>query len=47
MLLDNGADVNAFGGDYGTALVAASHRDHTAIIKTLLDHGADVNMKGG
>ncbi|PWO20497.1 VPS9 domain protein [Pyrenophora tritici-repentis] len=47
MLLDNGADANAQGGDYGNALQAASERGHTEVVKLLLDKGADVNAQGG
>ncbi|KAI1527404.1 Arp Ankyrin repeat [Pyrenophora tritici-repentis] len=47
MLLDNGADVNAQGGDYRNALQAASERGHTEVVKLLLDKGADVNAQGG
>ncbi|KAK3351879.1 hypothetical protein B0H65DRAFT_546880 [Neurospora tetraspora] len=31
MLLDKGADVNAQGGDYGTALRAASEKGHKEV----------------
>ncbi|KAI1523435.1 Arp Ankyrin repeat, partial [Pyrenophora tritici-repentis] len=47
MLLDNGADANAQGGDYRNALQAASERGHTEVVKLLLDKGADVNAQGG
>jgi ankyrin repeat protein len=35
MLLDKGADVNAQGGEYGSALQAASDRGHKAVVKLL------------
>lgn len=45
-LVEKGADVNAQGGYYGTALNAASHQGHLAIAQLLLEHGADVNAQG-
>ncbi|THU77000.1 ankyrin, partial [Dendrothele bispora CBS 962.96] len=47
LLLDQGADVNAQGGDYGNALQAASVNENEGIVKLLLDHGAYVNAQGG
>ncbi|KAJ7718964.1 ankyrin repeat-containing domain protein [Mycena maculata] len=47
LLLDNGANVNTLGGQYGTALQAASHRGQEALVQLLLDYGADVNILGG
>ena len=47
MLLDAGADVNAQGGEHGSALQAASFSGHQRIVKMLLDAGADVNAQGG
>lgn len=47
LLLRQGADVNAQGGEYGNALQAASYGDHVEVVKLLLDNGADVNAKGG
>jgi hypothetical protein len=46
-LLDHGADVNARGGDDGSALQAAAARDNEAVVRLLLDHGACVNAQGG
>ena len=40
-------DVNAQGGEYGTALQAASTRGRKEIVEMLLDKGADVNAQGG
>ncbi|KAK3351860.1 hypothetical protein B0H65DRAFT_137399 [Neurospora tetraspora] len=40
-------DVNAQGGEYGTALQAASFQGHKEIVEMLLDKGADVNVQGG
>lgn len=47
LLLDNGAHVNAQGGDYGNALQAASFRGHVEVVQILLDKGAHVNAQGG
>lgn len=40
LLLDRGADVNAQGGKYGSALRAASHWRHKQVVKLLVDKGA-------
>ena len=42
-LLDNGADVNAWAREYGTALQAASYQGHHQVVKQLLAAGANVN----
>jgi ankyrin repeat protein len=47
MLLDNEANVNAQGREYGKALYAAAVQGHKAVVKMLLDKGADVNTQGG
>ena len=49
LLLDKGADVNAVGGVYGTALqaAAASRWGSVKKVQLLLDRGADVNAVGG
>ena len=46
-LINRGADLNAMGGKYGTALQAASHEDHLEICQLLLEQRADVNVTGG
>jgi hypothetical protein len=46
-LLASGADVNAQGGEYGSALQAAAAGGHTEIAQVLVDKGADVNAQGG
>ncbi|TKA66903.1 hypothetical protein B0A49_09530 [Cryomyces minteri] len=46
MLLEKGADINAYGGGYGSALQAASERGHEEIVMLLLDKGADVDTQG-
>ena len=38
--------VNALGGPCGTALHAASRRNHLKVVRLLLRHGADVNALG-
>ncbi|RFU73931.1 porphyromonas-type peptidyl-arginine deiminase [Trichoderma arundinaceum] len=48
LLLDHGADVNALGGEHGTALQAVcSDFSKTPLVQLLLDHGANVNALGG
>ena len=47
ILIENGANVNAQGGEYGDALQAASSYGHETIAKLLLEKGADVNARGG
>ena len=46
MLLDQGADVNAPGGQYGNALQTACYYGYKEIVQILLDRGADVNAQG-
>ncbi|KAF3021627.1 hypothetical protein E8E14_014068 [Neopestalotiopsis sp. 37M] len=41
--VDQGADVNAIGGNYGTALGAAAANGHLEIAELLIKRGADVN----
>jgi ankyrin repeat protein len=43
LLLEQGADVNAQGGEYGNALLASSYGGHNKIVQLLLEHRADVN----
>ncbi|KAJ7445338.1 ankyrin repeat-containing domain protein [Mycena latifolia] len=47
LLLEHGANVNIRGGNYGTALQAASSRGPIEIVRLLLEKGADVNVQGG
>lgn len=47
LLLEYGANVNALGGMYGTALQAACHYGYEPTVRVLLEAGADVNLKGG
>ncbi|KAH8834285.1 ankyrin repeat-containing domain protein, partial [Flagelloscypha sp. PMI_526] len=46
-LLENGADVNATRGKYGTALQAAVFSGDLEIASILLEWGADINAPGG
>ena len=46
-LLEGGADVDAQGGLYSSALQAASACGHTKIVQMLLRKGAAVNAQGG
>jgi ankyrin repeat protein len=46
MLLDNGAYVDARGGDYGTALTVASAHGDDKIVQVLLGQGAIVDIRG-
>jgi hypothetical protein len=47
LLREEGVDVNAQGGRYGTALGAASHAGSEPIVKLLLNAGANVNARAG
>ncbi|KAJ7091786.1 ankyrin repeat-containing domain protein [Mycena epipterygia] len=47
MLLEKGAHVNTKGGEYGSALQAASKAGHVEIGSILLENGADVHAVGG
>lgn len=43
MLLDVGANVNALGGEHGSALHAASYQGHEKVVLMPLDKRADIN----
>ena len=47
LLLDKHADVNAAGGEYGSALQAASSQGHETVVEILLNAKADVQASGG
>ncbi|KAJ7250208.1 hypothetical protein C8J57DRAFT_1667731, partial [Mycena rebaudengoi] len=44
LLLDQGVNVNAESGSYGSALHAASREGHEAIVQLLLNRGAEMNV---
>jgi ankyrin repeat protein len=44
ILIDNGADVNAKGGEYGYPLVAASFEGRRDMVALLLDNGAHIDV---
>jgi hypothetical protein len=46
-LAQEGAEINAQGGQYGNALQAASYWGDQEIVKLLLEKGAEVNAQGG
>jgi hypothetical protein len=45
--VDNDADMNLQGGEFGSTLQAASFGGHLDIVKLLVDRGANVNVEGG
>lgn len=47
LLVDNGADFNAQGGNLGNSLQAAARGGLEMIVQLLLVNGADVNALGG
>ncbi|KAI4941700.1 hypothetical protein J4E91_010574 [Alternaria rosae] len=47
LLLDQGVDVNAQTGPWGTALFGAAEEGHLAVVNLLVNAGADVNMSNG
>jgi len=47
MLIESGAQVNAEGGFYGSALQAACVSGYKTMAAMLIDRGADVNVKSG
>lgn len=47
MLIESGADVNAQGGIFHTALQAASAYGRVELVDYLVENGANVNIKGG
>ena len=46
LITEHPEHVNARGGTLGTALHAASRRNHLKVVQSLLRHGADVNAPG-
>ncbi len=47
LFIDNGVDVNATGGKYGSALHAAAAADNVKGMRLLIDAGADINLQAG
>lgn len=47
LLEEKGANVNARGGEFGSALHAAAYQGHVRVIKILLKNGANVKMQAG
>jgi ankyrin repeat protein len=47
LLIERGADVNAFGGHYSYAIISAVSQGFSDATKVLLEHGAHVNVRGG
>ncbi|THZ01939.1 hypothetical protein D6C93_03353 [Aureobasidium pullulans] len=45
LLLDRGADVDARGGKFGTALCEAASQDKLKMVRMLLERGADPNLR--
>ncbi|PZD22052.1 Ank-2 multi-domain protein, partial [Pyrenophora tritici-repentis] len=45
-LIDQGAEVNAQGGEYGNALQAALAGGYEQVVKALLDAGAHQHQEG-
>jgi ankyrin repeat protein len=46
-MIQKGADVNDTGGEFGTALQAASYKGHDEIARYLIASGANVNQRAG
>jgi ankyrin repeat protein len=46
-LVENGADVNARGGEYRNALPATEANGNNSIVRFLLEKGASCNSKDG
>jgi ankyrin repeat protein len=47
LLLKKGAEVDAEGGTYGSALMAAAHKGRRTIVELLFNQDADINASGG
>lgn len=47
LLFEKGAEINLAGGNYGSALGAASYGGRQKSVQLLLEKGADINLAGG
>ena len=47
LLLDEGADINGFGGIFSYPIIAAVEKGKSTAVRILLDHNAHVNVRGG
>lgn len=47
LLLENGANFNAEGGAFGTALSAASSNSSEEVVRLLLENGLDIYAQSG
>ena len=47
LLIDQGADINAQGGYWGSVLQLAAYKGSKSIVQLLLNRGADVKAQGG
>ncbi len=45
LISENGADINAQGGAYSSALQAASHRGHCRVVRILLSNPANIDQR--
>jgi ankyrin repeat protein len=44
LLIENSANLNAAGGEHGSALQAAADNEHNTVVQWLLSHGADARL---
>ena len=46
MLLENGTEIDAEGGEYGNSLQAACYHGYEKVVQVMLEMGARVNVQG-